>query len=544
VVQGCSGVITSLGGNIESPGDSCVLTGTGDQPSVAPGDLAIGALADNGGPTETMALAAGSVAIDAGLAPSCEPTDQRGVLRPQANGCDVGAYEVAFTPGGFGPDLHVLFENDVLDSSGNRFDGNPAGGGPLYSPGVIGLAGDFDGVDDTVSFPSYPDQFFGTNDFTTAFWFNLGNVGRQSIVSKRGICNNGAWVDILTEGSQIVMQLNDGSTFQSSRVVFTPGWHHFAGVREGAIIRVYLDGVLADEDSTGIVLDIENTVDLGIGTSACVGLDGTLPPQGSLDDLRVYSRALSDEEVDALIPRPEITVAPLALDFGDQLIAGGATATQAVTVTNDGTDTLNIVSVDLTGADAADFNIESDTGEVALAPAATRTITVEFDPTTTGAKTAALTIVSDDDDEPSVDVDLTGTGINPDIGVAPSNIAFTPQVVGAGAGAPSAVTITNLGTSVLTIAGVSLTGPNASEFGIFSDSGEPTLAPAASRTVMVHFDPTSTGFMTAALTILSDDPDQPSVDVVLSGASVNAGETIFFDGFESGDLGAWSSATP
>ena len=545
VAQSCVGSVTSLGGNIESPGNSCALAGPGDQPSVAPGDLAISALADNGGPTQTMALAAGSVAIDAGLTANCPPTDQRGVLRPQANGCDVGAYELAFTPGGTGPDLHVLFENDVLDSSGNWFDGSPTGGGPLYSPGVIGLAGDFDGVDDTVSFSAYPDPFFGTNDFTVAFWFNLGTVGRQSVLSKRAFCGNTNFIDIRTQGSQIHLELTEGgSPGYTSSATYTPGWHHFAGVREGATIRVYLDGSLADEDSTGTVLDIEDPVDLGIGTSACVGVDGTVPLQGSLDDLRIYSRALDDLEIDALIPRPEITVAPPALAFGDQPIASGATATQAVTITNDGTGTLNITSVDLTGPDATEFNIESDTGEVALAPAATRTVTVEFDPTTVGAKTAALTIVSDDDDEPSVDVDLTGTGIDPDIGVTPLNIVFTPQVVGTGSGTPRAVTITNLGTSVLNIAGVSLTGPNASEFGIFSDSGEPTLVPAASRTVMVHFDPTSIGFMVAALTILSDDPDQPSVDVVLSGTSVNAGEILFLNGFESGGLGAWSSVSP
>ena len=396
-----------------------------------------------------------------------------------------------------------------------------------------------------MSFSAYPDPFFGTNDFTVAFWFNLGTVGRQSVLSKRAFCGNTNFIDIRTQGSQIHLELTEGgSPGYTSSATYTPGWHHFAGVREGATIRVYLDGSLADEDSTGTVLDIEDPVDLGIGTSACVGVDGTVPLQGSLDDLRIYSRALDDLEIDALIPRPEITVAPPALAFGDQPIASGATATQAVTITNDGTGTLNITSVDLTGPDATEFNIESDTGEVALAPAATRTVTVEFDPTTVGAKTAALTIVSDDDDEPSVDVDLTGTGIDPDIGVTPLNIVFTPQVVGTGSGTPRAVTITNLGTSVLNIAGVSLTGPNASEFGIFSDSGEPTLAPAASRTVMVHFDPTSIGFMVAALTILSDDPDQPSVDVVLSGTSVNAGEILFLNGFESGGLGAWSSVSP
>jgi hypothetical protein len=46
-------------------------------------------LADNGGPTETMALRAGSPAIDLGS--GCPPRDQRGV--PRAGVCDSGAYE-------------------------------------------------------------------------------------------------------------------------------------------------------------------------------------------------------------------------------------------------------------------------------------------------------------------------------------------------------------------------------------------------------------------------------------------------------------------
>jgi hypothetical protein len=51
-------------------------------------------LAANGGPTETEALGAGSAAIDAIATPAaCAATDQRGVVRPQGAGCDIGAYE-------------------------------------------------------------------------------------------------------------------------------------------------------------------------------------------------------------------------------------------------------------------------------------------------------------------------------------------------------------------------------------------------------------------------------------------------------------------
>jgi hypothetical protein len=58
-------------------------------------DPALVALADNGGPTQTIALGPGSSAIDAGGAnTTCASTDQRGAARPYGGGCDIGAYEV------------------------------------------------------------------------------------------------------------------------------------------------------------------------------------------------------------------------------------------------------------------------------------------------------------------------------------------------------------------------------------------------------------------------------------------------------------------
>jgi uncharacterized protein YcfL len=56
-------------------------------------DPLLGPLQDNGGFTQTMALGAGSPAIDAADDTNCPATDQRGVTRPQGAGCDIGAYE-------------------------------------------------------------------------------------------------------------------------------------------------------------------------------------------------------------------------------------------------------------------------------------------------------------------------------------------------------------------------------------------------------------------------------------------------------------------
>jgi len=69
-----------------------------------PAELNLGPLADNGGPTQTMALLPGSHAIDSADSVTCTATtgdpsygagslDQRGVTRPQSAQCDVGAYE-------------------------------------------------------------------------------------------------------------------------------------------------------------------------------------------------------------------------------------------------------------------------------------------------------------------------------------------------------------------------------------------------------------------------------------------------------------------
>ncbi len=54
----------------------------------------LGPLQNNGGVTQTMALGAGSGAIDKGNNSTCAAKDQRGIARPQGGKCDIGAYEV------------------------------------------------------------------------------------------------------------------------------------------------------------------------------------------------------------------------------------------------------------------------------------------------------------------------------------------------------------------------------------------------------------------------------------------------------------------
>jgi hypothetical protein len=85
----CSGTIADAGHNLSSD-NSCAFTGAGSLNSTDP---MLGPLADNGGPTLTMALLPGSPAIDAGDDTAAPPTDQRGFPRPFGVASDIGAYE-------------------------------------------------------------------------------------------------------------------------------------------------------------------------------------------------------------------------------------------------------------------------------------------------------------------------------------------------------------------------------------------------------------------------------------------------------------------
>lgn len=141
--------ITSAGYNLIENASACTIGGnlTGNITGVDP---VLGPLADNGGPTQTHALLAGTPAIDAGSS-DCPPpaTDQRGVVRPQGTACDIGAFEL-FTPTalqlfcvGFEPPMDAgpvtVKKNRVLPLKAQLFESvsNPITDLDIVAPPVI-----------------------------------------------------------------------------------------------------------------------------------------------------------------------------------------------------------------------------------------------------------------------------------------------------------------------------------------------------------------------------------------------------------------------
>jgi sugar lactone lactonase YvrE len=106
----CGGTIASQGYNLSDDGTCAAsFTQTGDLNNTAAG-LDPGGLKTNGGSTQTIALLAGSAALDAiplnpvnyctDTSGNAVTTDQNGVTRPQGTACDMGAYELPETQAG------------------------------------------------------------------------------------------------------------------------------------------------------------------------------------------------------------------------------------------------------------------------------------------------------------------------------------------------------------------------------------------------------------------------------------------------------------
>lgn len=188
----------------------------------------------------------------------------------------------------------------AADSSQHGRQGELTGGTAFEKnsvPGRIGKALSFDGGDDLVRIAGYK-GVTGTGPRTISAWIKTATPNGD-IVSWGKDDFGQMWILRFIRGHVGVTP--HGGYYYMAADVHDDAWHHVAAVvRQAELpnlhddVTVYLDGKIAEVDRIGL-LDLW-PVDTGEKQDVTIGQRF----KGSLDDLRIYARALSDEEVQTL----------------------------------------------------------------------------------------------------------------------------------------------------------------------------------------------------------------------------------------------------
>ena len=195
----------------------------------------------------------------------------------------------------------------VADSSGNGNDGTTAGA-TQWVGGRMGGALQFDGDTAIVTVPHSESLDFG-DDFSVVFWV-------QTTQAKADIAAwwNGGWIinkdmpgqadctdwDIANVGGTIVFITGNAENDADDLLVSSPindgEWRHIAITREreSGLKTIYIDGVEDVSEAHGPGLAVSNEIDMTIG-----GHPGGAAHafEGILDDMAIYNRVLSQDEI-------------------------------------------------------------------------------------------------------------------------------------------------------------------------------------------------------------------------------------------------------
>ncbi|MGC1967828.1 MAG: choice-of-anchor D domain-containing protein [Candidatus Acidiferrales bacterium] len=210
------------------------------------------------------------------------------------------------------------------------------------------------------------------------------------------------------------------------------------------------------------------------------------------------------------------------LTFASQTV-GTTSATQTVTISNNGNVNVTFASIAITG----DFSGATTAQCPAIAvDAAPCTFQIAFKPTAAGTRTGAITFTDNATGSPQT-VTLTGTAVNgpATVTVSPTSLTFASQTVSSTSPAQN-VTVINTGTGPVNFTSFSITGENSSSFALASSGSTPcnptgTLAANANCMIGVTFTPTATGELTATLSIADNATGSPQL-VSLNGTGNNS----------------------
>lgn len=222
---------------------------------------------------------------------------------------------------------HWTFDGDavsgttVTDVSGNGNNGTMVNG-PTKTIGRIGQGMSFDGNNDYIS---TTDIDYGTgNTISISAWIKFSSCTADGticfIVSKGQYIGSSPYSLFVTDTQKIGFSVreNAGNVFYSSDTYNDDNWHHIGVSFDGSKAIIYVDGIKIGTSATYSPLNNNELVIIG-GDDA----DPTNRPfAGSLDDVRVYARTLSADEVYRLYTLGKPNVINSKASQGDTLTEG------------------------------------------------------------------------------------------------------------------------------------------------------------------------------------------------------------------------------
>ncbi len=213
-----------------------------------------------------------------------------------------------------GLQLHYNFDTiPPVDQTGNNVPPSLVGFNNISlacAPNEQGLV--FDG-NSVVLVNGVIGNYFANTDLTISFYFKLQNFQfSQTILSKRSDCNGQRdfSIDFVpNNGRQLVTTFVENSTRDGSMTVDldpTSCWYHYVFIRRGSEAFIYINGKLEKSIDTGARVNIKDDIAvLSIANSPCVDpASGLYRFSGVMDDLKIYNKAIDEDEVQALYISP------------------------------------------------------------------------------------------------------------------------------------------------------------------------------------------------------------------------------------------------
>jgi hypothetical protein len=238
------------------------------------------------------------------------PTGGDATSEPPTTGPMVTTNDDATTGEPVDPDLVLWLalerapKGEVLDSSSYMGDGScRASSCPAGARGAVGAGALFDGVDDVIVVPHAP-WLETTEAFTLAVFVRIGIAPfehRAVLTKPLGSLTQNTWE--LYIASQIVnLTMASGGIVHTVQLPwgFEPDqWVHLAGRWDGGTLSLWVDGQVVDSvESPAIEFDDQPVL---VGADDDHGTNGPMGYfLGSIDDVRVYRRALTGDEIAAL----------------------------------------------------------------------------------------------------------------------------------------------------------------------------------------------------------------------------------------------------